>query len=292
MVRRRDMIQPAPGDIPLESSSVYRVSFQGEQCARVIRFEPVDEGINGLETVLQSKNKNTSNSQNSTSVKAGEQCPVTNNTPTESTYRSDFGHRARGIETTTPSQHSSKQSKEGTDYRDHYHSWVSIPSPGFLIDRVGFHWKPKPAVYIPPDPRKYEPLSSNTSYREQFSSPVPMSVPDMTDKQLPLARRSEITQSRLLSSFNGVVEQLPTSLYRASFVPQQGADRWAERNVRQHTCPVIHRTGPNQQIDDLYWANADTQPYKDYRKAVFLKAKGGKETGIEATKIQELFQEG
>ncbi|VDP91148.1 unnamed protein product [Echinostoma caproni] len=57
MVRRRDMIQPAPVDVPLESLTVYKTSFLGKSCARIRRFQPIDEGINGLETTVQRANK-------------------------------------------------------------------------------------------------------------------------------------------------------------------------------------------------------------------------------------------
>ncbi|KAA0200585.1 hypothetical protein FBUS_04399 [Fasciolopsis buskii] len=272
MIRRRDMLQPVPENIPLENSTVYRVSFQGEQCERAVRFQPVDEGINGLETVLQCATRETAKTQNSLSTKPDEQLKRSKNGSIESIYRSDYGHGCRNSAPQLP-QYSLTLQKGSTNYRDHYHTWVPSPPSGFLIDRVGFNWKPKPAVYIPPDPRKHEAFASKTSYRDQFSYPLSVDAQDSRQKKPPLARRSEITQSRLLSSFNGVTEQLPTSLYRDSFVSQHGADRWAERNVRQHTCPFIHRTGPNQQIDDLYWADVETDAYGDYRKSVFHRTK-------------------
>ncbi|KAF6770265.1 hypothetical protein AHF37_11617 [Paragonimus kellicotti] len=267
------------------SSTFVTLNKSTPRQARVEPFRPSDEGINGLETAHQRdgriEHRAVSNDKART-VYGG--WP---NYPPKSVYRNDYGHEdccmlddTANVQPESRSSHVLNLRRQSTDYRDHFHTWVTAPSSlSHVLIRDGYSWKPKPAVYLPEDPAKHKPMETNTAYRSAFIDYTFGMRSNARPTTLLSAARSEIAERKLLNGCKDVSEATARSLYRDSFVGQPGADRWADRRVRQNVSSFVQNTGVSHQDDLGYWSRMPTECYHDYKTAVFSephKTPGGK----------------
>uniref|UniRef100_A0A5K4EZS1 Spermatogenesis-associated protein 7 homolog n=1 Tax=Schistosoma mansoni TaxID=6183 RepID=A0A5K4EZS1_SCHMA len=271
LLRRKDSIQAAPPNVLSEDRSLYKSTFTGQMGPRPSRIQPREQGINGLETAQQ-KVKSLLESKDLTHINEDvykQIYPL----PNDSTYNTDFNeHIFQDVysENTLPNINS-KMQDNSTDYRENYHSWIKPPRNDVIMQRIGYNWKPTPAVYLPEDPSKHEPIESCTVYRSNFTD---FSKERIKARMKPSQKAcySAIKADKLLNSFDGRQERIPTTLYRDSFIGLHNVDNWSDRHILQNSSSVTSRTGRYQQNDDMYWFGVDVTPYRDTKESVFTES--------------------
>ncbi|VDQ00991.1 unnamed protein product [Trichobilharzia regenti] len=157
------------------------------------------------------------------------------------------------------------------DYHKKYHSWVKPPMNDEIIQRVGYNWKPRPAVYLPEDPSKHEPIESTSVYRSNF---VSYSKDALLNRRNPSQKAcfSAIKEENLLSSYDGKRERIPNTLYRDSYISLHDVDNWSGRHTLQNLSSITSRTGPYQQDDEVYWFGIDTVPFIETKESMFTQS--------------------
>ncbi|CAH8486604.1 unnamed protein product [Heterobilharzia americana] len=253
-----------------EDKSLYRSTYTGRMCAPAIRVQPRDEGINGLETTQQ-RARSLLKSKDLIEIDSDiykQIYPCTN----DSTYRTDFNeHIFQDVQYDTLPNIDSRNQDDSTDYRENYHSWIKPSMNNEIIQRVGYNWKPKPAVYLPEDPSKHEPIESNSVYRLNFINYSEDSLKNCRNRSQK-ACYSAIKEDNLLSSYDGKQESIPNTLYRDSYIGQHGVDNWSDRHTLQNTSSITLRTGPYQQNDETYWFGVDMTSFRDNKESMFMES--------------------
>ncbi|CAH8450116.1 unnamed protein product [Schistosoma turkestanicum] len=271
LIRRKDSIQPAPSYILSEDKSLYKSTFTGQIGPRPSRIQPCEQGINGLETAQQ-RIKNLLKNQDLTNINEElykKMYPLPNN----STYNIDFKEHIfqdTHSENTLPNINF-KMQDNSTDYRENYHSWIKPPRNEEIMQRIGYNWKPTPAVYLPEDPSKHEPIESSSVYRSNF---IDFSKERLTTSMKPSQKAcySAIKADKLLNSFDGRQERIPKTLYRDSFTGLHNVDNWSDRHILQNQSSITSRTGRFQQNDDTYWFGIDVAPFRDTKETMFTES--------------------
>ncbi|TGZ57437.1 hypothetical protein CRM22_009931 [Opisthorchis felineus] len=239
--RRKDMLKFAPSWVRLENQSHYGLSYRGEKGERPKAIQREEEGINGLETAKQTERRK----------KAGAPGfhPQTDHC-FQSVYCKEFVDPLHRLQ----DKNTKAMVKSKPEDR---HSWVEPIPLSHVLVREAWDWKPRPAVHLPEDPAKLQPMKSTSTYKENF-----MNFSKTHVRTQPIqAGRSEIADAQLLTSFNGIQSGLPKSLYQESFVGQQGVDRWKDREVRHDPSSIVRALGPSHEEDSIYWKGVGTQPY-------------------------------
>ncbi|KAH8851550.1 atrial natriuretic peptide receptor A [Schistosoma japonicum] len=271
LLRRKDSIQAAPPYILPEDRSLYKSTFTGQTGTRPQRIQPREQGINGLETtqqrvstLLKSKHLTDINDDDYKQIYA---------LPNDSTYRTDFNEQIFEdvySNNQLPTIHSNNHD-HSTEYNENYHTWIKPSMNNEIIQRIGYNWRPTPAIYLPEDHCKHEPMESSSMYRMNF---INYSKETLNNRIRPSDKAcySAIKADKLLSSYDGKQEQIPKSLYRDSFIGLHGVDNWSDRHTLQNTSSITLRTGRHQQNDEMYWFGVDTTPFNDTKESMFTKS--------------------